>query len=336
MKDRRARLFYVHASEDDVHRRALEAHVSSLEQEGIVRGWHAGLLQAGSEADREIAGELTRADVVVLLLSADFMASKSCQSLLEQVQREHASRALPVVPVIARPVDWHGTFFEHMQALPRNGRAVTSWPNQDEAWLDVAQGLRRLLIDGSTAGSAAGVRGADEPALTGQETPPVPGADLSTAARTARVQPQRDGLYRRVDELIEADQLDEADRALSRSRSSRQGSADLWYWRSRVAFGRSNTEVAIAYVNEALKRNDRHSYSLVLKIKLLLLGTRPGDRSEAAELARRSRGIDDALDAWLDCMDAEGLLGSGACSSSEIEARCPAPAHRWAKECSGV
>ena len=50
-----------------------------------------------------------------------------------------------VVPIIVRPCDWHGAPFGSLLALPRDGQAVTTWSNPDEAWLDVARGLRGVL-----------------------------------------------------------------------------------------------------------------------------------------------------------------------------------------------
>lgn len=285
------RLLYVHASEDEPLRQALEAHLSSLEHEGRIHGWHAGLLPAGSIVSEHLADEVARADVVVLLLSAGFLASKPCQALLDQVQRERAARRVQVVSVLARPVDWRCTEFEDTHVLPGNGRAVTSWPNQDEAWLDVVQGLRRLL--------------------TGGEGPSPPSGE---------------GLFLRIDGLIEAHDLDAADRELARCHATQQRSPDYWCRRSRVAFGRSNIDVASAYIEEALKLDSRHVRSVVLRIKLLLLSTRRGDRDEAQAMARRSRGIDHALDAWLDRLATDGIFGAGVCSDFELEARCPAPA----------
>jgi hypothetical protein len=50
-----------------------------------------------------------------------------------------------VVPIILRECDWHSAPFGKLQALPKDGIAVTRWPNRDEAWTDVSRGLRRLV-----------------------------------------------------------------------------------------------------------------------------------------------------------------------------------------------
>ena len=83
----RTRLLYIYASQDDALRQALESHLTSLAKEGIIEGRHVGLLLAGTQVSQELAAEVAQAGVVLLLLSADFMASAACWSLLAQVQQ---------------------------------------------------------------------------------------------------------------------------------------------------------------------------------------------------------------------------------------------------------
>ena len=148
------RLLYIYASQDEFLLRALESHLTSLAEEGFFASMHLGQLLAGTDISQQLATEVSQADIVLLILSADFMASVSCRSLLEQVQEQCASRRLLVVPILARPVDWRVTGLWNSQALPRNGKPVTLWDNQDSAWFDVAQGLRALLTGVSTSCSS--------------------------------------------------------------------------------------------------------------------------------------------------------------------------------------
>ncbi len=141
----RARLLYIYASEDDFLGRALEAHLTSLVEEGLMEGRHVGLLLAGTNVSEELAAEVAHADVVLLVLSVNFMTSAQCRSLLAQVHEQSAVRRLLVVPVLARPVDFGGAGLDGHQFLPRNGKPVKLWENQDAAWVDVAMGVRALL-----------------------------------------------------------------------------------------------------------------------------------------------------------------------------------------------
>lgn len=64
---------------------------------------------------------------------------------MNRALKMHKDGTAQVVPIIVRPSDWHAAPFGKLQALPRDGKAITSWPNQDEAWLDVARGIRRTI-----------------------------------------------------------------------------------------------------------------------------------------------------------------------------------------------
>ena len=64
---------------------------------------------------------------------------------MERAVERHDAGEARVVPVIVRPVDYVGTPFARIQALPKDARPVTSWGNADEAWFDVARGVRRVV-----------------------------------------------------------------------------------------------------------------------------------------------------------------------------------------------
>jgi hypothetical protein len=124
----------------------LRTHLSPLRREGILATWYDRQILAGDEWRAEIAREMEIADIILLLVSADFVASEFCYDVeLRRALERHESRQARVVPVIVRPVDWSKTPFAKLQALPRDGRPVTLWQNQDEAWLDVATGIRRIV-----------------------------------------------------------------------------------------------------------------------------------------------------------------------------------------------
>jgi hypothetical protein len=123
--------------------------LSLLERQGLLRGWHDRKIEPGSNWDEEIDDRLRRADVILLLVSADFMASDYIWGKeLEVAMERHDAGDARVIPVILRPVDWATAPFARLQALPRDGKPVVSWPSRDEAFLDVARGIRLVLSRG--------------------------------------------------------------------------------------------------------------------------------------------------------------------------------------------
>ena len=103
------------------------------------------VLAAGEEWSDQIDSHLNTADIILLLVSADFIASDYCyENEMKRAMERHESGDAIVIPVILRPVDWSNAPFAKLQALPKNGKAITTWGNIDEAFTDVAKGIRRL------------------------------------------------------------------------------------------------------------------------------------------------------------------------------------------------
>jgi hypothetical protein len=63
---------------------------------------------------------------------------------LRHAMARHAAGEARVIPLILRPVDWQSALFGTLQALPKDGRPVTRWRPQDEAFLDIARGIRSV------------------------------------------------------------------------------------------------------------------------------------------------------------------------------------------------
>src|SRR5690348_5474316 len=117
----RARLLYLYAPEDAHHGSALEKHLSSLLREGLIESFHEGLVQPGEDSAARLHAEVQQAQIVLLLLSADFLHSKTYQALIDRILTERDRRPLRVVPVPIRAVDWQGSGLKGLQSLPRDG-----------------------------------------------------------------------------------------------------------------------------------------------------------------------------------------------------------------------
>jgi hypothetical protein len=74
------------------------------------------------------------------------LASDYCYEIeLRKALEREAKGDVSVVPIILRPCDWQNGPFSNLKALPKDGRPVTAWSNRDEAWNDVARGIRRIV-----------------------------------------------------------------------------------------------------------------------------------------------------------------------------------------------
>src|SRR5260370_4426379 len=139
-------IFYCYAREDRMLRDKLEIHLGTLKQLGKITSWYDRNISAGEEWEREIDDHLNKAHIILLLISPYFMHSDySYGKEMKRAMERHAAQNARVIPIILRPVDWEDTPFSQLQVLPTNGRAVTSWRNQDEAFLDIVKGIRKAI-----------------------------------------------------------------------------------------------------------------------------------------------------------------------------------------------
>ncbi len=154
-------LFYSYSHKDEDLRDKLETHLSMLKRQKVISNWHDRGIVPGEEWGGEIDEHLRAADIVLLLVSADFLASDYCYDIeLGLAMERHEAGEASVIPIILRPCDWTGAPFGKLQGLPKNARPVTTWPNSDEAFTDVAKGIRKaaeaLLAQRRAAARPAG------------------------------------------------------------------------------------------------------------------------------------------------------------------------------------
>jgi TIR domain/ClpX C4-type zinc finger len=140
------RIFYSYSHKDEALRNRLEEHLSSLKWAGSISNWHDRKIEAGQVWGTEIDSHLRDADIILLLVSASFLASNYCYGREATYALErHNKGECRVIPVILKPVDWHHTPLANLQALPRDGKPITDWNKREQAFLNVVQGLRSVI-----------------------------------------------------------------------------------------------------------------------------------------------------------------------------------------------
>jgi eukaryotic-like serine/threonine-protein kinase len=138
-------VFISYAPEDEPLRKELVDHLATMMREGLIRAWDQRQVAAGDAYRATVERHLTTASVVVLLASPSYVCSNDIYAVEMAPALERArAGTVRVIPVIVRPVDL-GTLFAGLRVLPRNERAVTTWPNRDEAWREVALGIREAV-----------------------------------------------------------------------------------------------------------------------------------------------------------------------------------------------
>jgi hypothetical protein len=141
-------LFISYAHNDEELRRQLDKHLAPLQRRKIIDAWHDRKIEAGQRWAKEIDEKLNNADIILLLISPDFVASNYCSEIeLKKAMERHAAGESKVVPIILEPCDWKCYDFGQLQAFPKDGKAITLWPNRNEAFLNVAEGIGQVAED---------------------------------------------------------------------------------------------------------------------------------------------------------------------------------------------
>jgi TPR repeat protein len=139
------KVFISYSSKDDEFRSQLEAHLAVLRRQGMIDDWHFRKILPGDEWEKEISEELDHANIVLLLVSADFLASDYCYDIeMRRALERHDSGTARVMPIIVRAVDWRSAPFSKLQTLPTDAVPVAEWTSPDRAWLTVTDAIREL------------------------------------------------------------------------------------------------------------------------------------------------------------------------------------------------
>ncbi len=136
-------VFFSFSHVDGALRDQLEKQLSMLKRQGVIETWHDRRVGAGDEYEREIDEHINSDDIILLLVSADFLASDYCYDIeMTRAMERHERKEAIVIPVILRACDWKHAPFGKLKGVPEDGRPVTQWTDIDSALLEVAQAVR--------------------------------------------------------------------------------------------------------------------------------------------------------------------------------------------------
>lgn len=136
-------VFYAYAHEDERFRKKLEKHLSIMKNQGLIKDWHDHKIIAGQVWSAQVYHHLYKAHIILLLISDDFLASEHTWRFEVNVAMErYRAQEAVVIPIILRPVDWAKTVLGTLKALPTDGKPITNWRRLDDAFLNIAEGIR--------------------------------------------------------------------------------------------------------------------------------------------------------------------------------------------------
>ena len=147
------KIFCCYAHEDEPLLNKLKTHLRPLQRAGLIDVWHDRDISAGTDWEQQIKEQLNTAQIILLLVSPDFMDSDYSYDIeMQRAIERHERGEARVIPIILRPVDFEVTPFRKLQALPTDAKPVmsSSWQYHDEAFVNVTKGIRKVVEEITT------------------------------------------------------------------------------------------------------------------------------------------------------------------------------------------
>lgn len=141
-------VFYSYSHEDEEYRKKLGKHLAVLRRAGLITDWHDRDIDAGTAWQEEIDRHLLSADIVLLLVSASFIASDYCWGdEMTKALTRHKENKARVIPIVLHPCGWLRTPLQALQGVPRDNKAISLWANEHAAFDHVVCEIAKVVDD---------------------------------------------------------------------------------------------------------------------------------------------------------------------------------------------
>lgn len=183
------KIFYSYSRQDSPFLQELRKHLSPLRRQQKIEDWYDLDNPPGAEWEPAILHHLRQADLILLLVTANFFDSDYCFKELDEALDRHEENEAIVIPILVDDVSWEGTSVAKLGALPPSGRPVALWEHRNRAWKEVAKGIAGVVEDLQTGirpvvDALSGVRGVV--------------AEVGASSPARRLAPQPPQLFRSV------------------------------------------------------------------------------------------------------------------------------------------
>jgi TIR domain len=138
-------VFVSYSHVDEQFKQALIKHLEPLHKQGLIKTWYDQKIRPGDDWSSEISKSLENADIVLLLVSIDFINSAYCYDIeLREALALHETGKARVIPILLRNCLWTALPFSKIQMLPKGAQAVASWTDRDDAYANIATEIKLI------------------------------------------------------------------------------------------------------------------------------------------------------------------------------------------------
>ena len=141
------RLFYSYCHRDERYRSSMEVSLALLKNEGILKDWSDRKILPGEKISEKIRKEMDKADIIVFLISKEFIASAECMREWEYAKElNDTGKSLFRIPIILKDCSWQDMLDgDDVKALPKDGTPIARYDSEDEAWQEVYEGIKGVI-----------------------------------------------------------------------------------------------------------------------------------------------------------------------------------------------
>ena len=145
-KSNKINVFLSYSHKDEELKEALDNHLSALKRNGQIAVWNNRKIVGGQEWSEEIKQELNSAHIVLMLISADFIASDRIWTTeIKKAIERHYQKKATIIPIYCRPCDFKDMPFEKIQGLPKDAKPITSFAEIDTPLSEIAISIRSIV-----------------------------------------------------------------------------------------------------------------------------------------------------------------------------------------------
>lgn len=138
---------YAHDNLDE--REELIKHLTVLKRQGLISNWSDKKLIGGEIWDKVIKKKLDDADIVLFLVSSEFLASDYINNVeVEETIKKYHENTVQVFPIILNNCMWEQTKLNSFQAVPSDkGRLkpISEWADKNKAYYTVSIELMKSI-----------------------------------------------------------------------------------------------------------------------------------------------------------------------------------------------
>lgn len=150
------KIFISYAHEDEKYKDELAKHMSALVRQGVLEEWNDRKIKSGEEWDQAIKTKLDQANIILFLVSKNFIASEYIFDVeIKNALSRHEKGAVRIIPILINYCFFEGSAISQFPIFPSKARPIESYKNPDEAWLKVIHGILNNIaeIKGENASS---------------------------------------------------------------------------------------------------------------------------------------------------------------------------------------